>query len=503
MYIGDYLARRCVYAPEAVAVIDAGSTPRRRITYGALDARATALARHLRGRGIARGDRIAMLAHDGVHFYDAFFACGKLGAVFVPLNWRLHPREVETMIAQVTPKLLFFDPELAAQAAHLGELPDLPALEVSSIERITSTSAAADPVTCESLTEADTACLLFTGGTTGLPKAAQISHKQIVWNTLNTHLADIQGSDIFVNVFPLFHTGGLFAFTLPLLILGGTVVQTRRFHADEVLELIDSERATIFAGVPTMFQMLTAAASWPDCRLDSLRFCMSGGAPMPVPLIERYQRDKGVVFRQGFGMTEFGPGIFSLAAADAIRKAGSVGKPNYFVDARVVDVATGERLAPGEVGELLLRGPTVTSGYFADPEATRAAFDDDGFFHTGDMARIDDDGYFYIVDRLKDMFVSGGENVYPAEIEAVLYEHSEVTMAAVVGVPDARWGEVGIAFVVGAADPEAGLSDRLLEYLGTRLARYKIPRTIHVVDSLPTSGAGKILKTELRKQVKA
>lgn len=500
MYIGDYLARRCVYSAKKLAIVDAGVDPELRLTYSDLNQRANELASWLRGRGIGKGDRVGMLAHDGVHFFDAFFACGKLGAVFVPFNWRLHPREIEALIRQVTPKLLFHATDLQAIIDHLESQP-LDGIELMPLTGMGGVySEPAPPLTCESLTERDTACLLFTGGTTGTPKAAQISHGQIAWNTLNTHLADIHGSDIYINVFPLFHTGGLFTFAIPLLILGGTIIQTTRFDPERVLELIDKEHATILAGVPTMFQMLCASSRWDHARLGALRFCMSGGAPMPVPIIERYARDKGVVFRQGFGMTEFGPGVFSLASEDAIRKAGSIGKPNFFVDARVVDPGTNQPLAPGLVGELVLRGPSATTGYFRNDEATRAAFDSEGYFHTGDMARVDDEGYFYIVDRLKDMFVSGGENVFPAEIEAALYEHPAIALCAVIGVPDEKWGEAGMAFVVLHQGSAATVQD-LLEHLESRLARYKLPREIRVVNALPLSGAGKILKTELRKQV--
>ncbi len=257
---------------------------------------------------------------------------------------------------------------------------------------------------------------------------------------------------------------------------------------------------TVFAGVPTVFQLLTEAGGWDDADLSGLRYCLSGGAPMPVPLIERYAKEKGIVFRQGFGMTEFGPDVFSLSSEDSVRKAGSIGKPNYFVDARVVDPDTGAAAAPGEVGELLLRGPSATSGYFGDPDATTAAFDSDGYFHTGDLARIDEDGYCFIVDRLKDMFVSGGENVFPSEVEAAIHEHPGVAMCAVIGVPDERWGEVGAAFVV--ASPGADLDAVELEaHLAERLAKFKVPRSVRLVDELPVSGAGKILKNVLREQV--
>jgi fatty-acyl-CoA synthase len=294
----------------------------------------------------------------------------------------------------------------------------------------------------------------------------------------------------------MFHTGGLFVYTLPQVIFGGTTILLRQFEPARVLSLIEREKVTVFGGVPTMYQMLTQAENWAQVDLSSLRFCTSGGAPLPVPLVEKYTREKGIRFKQGFGMTEFGPGIFALAPEDAIRKAGSIGRPNFFVDARVVD-ENNHPLGPNEVGELVLKGPSYCSGYFNDPAASAAAVDADGWFHTGDLARYDDEWYFFIVDRKKDMFLSGGENVYPVEIEKVLYQHPAVHMCAVIGVPDPKWGEVGKAVVVlkpGAHATEA----ELLEHCQTNLARYKVPHSIVLADALPISAAGKILKRELK-----
>jgi fatty-acyl-CoA synthase len=320
----------------------------------------------------------------------------------------------------------------------------------------------------------------------------------IAWNTLNTVIHDITHNDIYLNVFPMFHTGGLFVYTLPQVIFGGTTILIRQFDPVQVLNLIEHEHVTVFAGVPTMYQMLTQAPNWAEADLTSLRFCTSGGAPLPVPLVEQYTREKHIRFKQGFGMTEFGPGIFALAPEDAIRKAGSIGRPNFYVDARVVD-DLGHFLAPDQEGELVLKGPSYCSGYFGDPEASAAAVDALGFFHTGDIARYDAEGYFYIVDRKKDMFISGGENVYPAEIEKVLYQHPAVHMCAVIGLPDPRWGEVGKACAVlkpGASATEA----ELLEFLSARLAKFKVPRSVAFLDALPISAAGKILKRELRER---
>jgi fatty-acyl-CoA synthase len=304
--------------------------------------------------------------------------------------------------------------------------------------------------------------------------------------------------DIFLNVFPLFHTGGLFVYTLPNIILGGTTILLRQFETEKVLALIEQEQVTVFAAVPAMYQMLTQAANWETADLSSLRFCTSGGAPLPVPLVQKYTAEKGINFKQGFGMTEFGPGIFALAGEDAIRKAGSIGRPNFYVGARIVDEDNAP-LGPGEIGELVLKGPSQSSGYFNDPEETAEAVDGEGWFHTGDLALYDEDWYFYIKDRKKDMFISGGENVYPAEIEAVLYKHSAVHQCAVVGMPDGKWGEVGLACVV----LKGGMvvdSAELLAYLKDNIAPYKVPKRIEILEELPISGAGKILKRELRER---
>jgi fatty-acyl-CoA synthase len=318
----------------------------------------------------------------------------------------------------------------------------------------------------------------------------------IAWNTLNTVIHDVTHDDIYLNVFPLFHTGGLFVYTLPQVIFGGTTILMRQFDPALALELIEREGVTIFAGVPTMYQMMTQAENWRSADISSLRFCTSGGAPLPVQLVETFSREKGVRFKQGFGMTEFGPGIFALASEDAIRKAGSIGRPNFYVDARVVD-EEGNQLGPNQVGELILKGPSYCSGYFNDPESTAQAVDDEGWFHTGDLAKYDDEGYFFIVDRKKDMFISGGENVYPVEIEEALYQHPAVHMCAVIGVPHPKWGEVGRAFVVLKVGEDVS-QGTLIGFLSDRLAGFKVPKEIVFVEDLPLSGAGKILKRELK-----
>lgn len=488
--------------------MDAGKSPPWRLTYAQMNERANRLANWLRQTAnVQPGDRVAILARDGVEHLDIFFACSKLGAIHTPLNWRLHWREIAGILANTTPELLIYSDDFlpavrqlqlddrARSITHYLHLDGAGA--AGSIQYETALqSGSPDPVTTESVNEETIAALIFTGGTTDLPKAAQISHRMIAWNTLNTIIHDLHHGDIYLNVFPLFHTGGLFVYTLPNVILGGVTILTRQFDPEQVLRLIEQEQVTLFAGVPTMYQMLTQAPNWEEADLSSLRFCTSGGAPLPVPLVQQYTAEKGIRFKQGFGMTEFGPGIFALAADDAIAKAGSIGRPNFFVDARIVDEQN-QPLGANEVGELVLKGPSQSSGYFRNPQATAASLDDDGWFHTGDLARYDDGWYFTIVDRKKDMFISGGENVYPAEIEAVLYQHPAVHMCAVIGLPDAHWGEIGLACVVLKPGATVAAAD-LLAFMQQHLARYKVPRRVELLESLPVSGAGKILKRDLK-----
>jgi fatty-acyl-CoA synthase len=352
------------------------------------------------------------------------------------------------------------------------------------------------PITEETLVMEDIAALLFTGGTTGLPKGAMISHRQICWNTLNTVIHDLTHDDVYLNVFPLFHTGGLFTYLSSQITFGNTTVLIRQFDPAQILDLIEREKVTVFAAVPTMYQMLTQAPNWAAADLSRLRFCTSGGAPLPVPLVEQYTREKSIRFKQGFGMTEYGPGLFALPPEDAIRKAGSIGRPNFFVDVRVVD-EDNHPVGANELGELCLKGPSGCSGYWNNPEASAAAFDDEGWFHTGDIVKHDEGWYFYVVDRKKDMFISGGENVYPTEIEAVLYRHGAVHMAAVFGVPDPKWGEVGMACVILRKGQTATEQD-LITHMQSYLARYKVPKRVVFVDEMPIAGAGKIVKRELK-----
>ena len=511
-FIGDYLARRNLYTPDHLAIVDAGKDPALRLTFHQLNTRANQLANFLKQMaGIKKGHRVAILARDGVEHLDIFFACSKLGAIHTALNWRLHWRELLSILENTTPDVLVYSDDFKETVSQVQTYLDDFGHQIGHFLHIegqglpdsqhfetTLQDSSSEPVTCESLAAEDIAALIFTGGTTGLPKAAQVSHRMIAWNTLNTVIHDVHHDDIYLNVFPLFHTGGLFVYTLPQVIFGGTTILLRQFDPEQVLELIEREQVTIFAGVPTMYQAMTQSPNWPTADLTTLRFCTSGGAPLPVPLVQQYTQEKSISFKQGFGMTEFGPGIFALASEDAIRKAGSIGRPNFFVDARIVD-SSGNFLGPNQVGELVLKGPSSCSGYFNNPQATDEAVDHQGYFHTGDLAKYDEQGYFYIVDRKKDMFISGGENIYPVEIETVLYKHPAVHQCAVIGLPDNMWGEVGLACVVLKPDQDFS-EEQLTDFMHSHLAGYKVPKRIEFMQELPISGAGKILKRELKDQ---
>ena len=508
MYIGDTLARRAVYSPKDLALVDAGKDTPQQYTYADLNTRANRLANWLRKAGISKGDRVGIYAHNGVEFLDVFFACSKLGAILVCYNWRLHRRELIQQVQITTPKVMIFSDEFADNIAHV--ILDTECIRaVINIEGYQKSEThhyetllleqSTDSVTTEDLTEDDIACLIFTSSTTGTPKATQITHGMIAWNTLNTTIHNLQHGDISVNMLPMFHAGGLLVYTLPLLILGGTVIITQKFDAEQVLNLLQDYQATVFAAVPTMYQEMIKASNWRSAILSRLRFCSSGGAPLPVALVEQFRKEKGVVFKQGFSASEFAFCMFSITAEEVASKIGSIGRPNFFVDARVIG-ADNNALSPNEVGELVLRGPSQSSGYYNNIRETEAATDSDGWFRTGDLAKVDEDGYFYILDRKQEMYISGGKNIYPSEIEQALYQHPDVRVCAVVGVADETHGQIGQSFVV--LKPEATTtSETLLEFLDSRLAKYKLPKSLAIVDQLPLSAGGKVLKQDLLQQV--
>jgi fatty-acyl-CoA synthase len=298
---------------------------------------------------------------------------------------------------------------------------------------------------------------------------------------------------------PLFHAGGLFAFLTPLLYLGGRIVLARTFDAEASLRTLVAEQCTVVLGVPTLFQLWFNTPYFKEADFRHVRFFINGGAKIPVPLMQAWLQAKGGVFRQGYGLTEVGPNCFSMTDDESVRKIGSVGKPIFHSWMRLVDPATGQEVAPGQPGELWIRGPHVCSGYWRNPQATAGSFTD-GWFHTGDMATMDEEGFFTIVGRYKDMIKSGGENVYAAEVEAVFRDHPAVADAALIGIPDEKWGEVGLMCVILKPGQQASQED-LLEFCRGRLARYKIPRQVEFTDTFPYTPYGKVEKAKLKEKL--
>ncbi|MFF1392373.1 long-chain fatty acid--CoA ligase [Streptomyces sp. NPDC058287] len=485
--LGSWPARRARKTPHRTALIHGTTT----VTYAALHERTTRLAHALRALGVRRGDRVAYLGPNHPSFLEALFATGLLGALFVPLNVRLAEPELAFQVKDSGATVLLH------AAAWGGDLPGVrTAVEADGPAYEELLAAAPVLPIDERVGPDDVGIIMYTSGTTGRPKGAMLTHGNLTWNAVNVLVdQDLIADEIALVAAPLFHTAGLNMLTLPVLLKGGSCVLVGSFDAAATLELVERHRVTFMFGVPTMFDRLTRQPNWPDADLSSLRMLSCGGSPVPTPLIEAYQ-DRGLTFLQGYGMTEAAPGTLFLDAEHAVSKAGTAGVPHFFSDVRLArpDLAPVE---PGETGEVLVRGPHVMPGYWGLPDESAAVFAD-GWFRTGDAARIDADGYVTIVDRFKDMIISGGENIYPAEVEDALLAHADIAECAVIGVPDEKWGEVGRAVLVAregcAPDPH-----EVLASLSGRLAPYKIPKSAVVVDALPRTASGKLVKADIRR----
>jgi fatty-acyl-CoA synthase len=488
----DWLARRAELSPSRLAVVD----PERgeRISYREWNRRAERVARSLLIAGIRRGDRVAVLAESSIEVLDLLFACGKLGAVFLPLNWRLADRELERLLAHARARVLVADHAAAERAAMLG-----PVGGRIAMSDLTADHGERVAIPPPALAASDPWVLCYTGGSTGTPKGVLQSHGSITWNAINTVASwGVASDDVGIVNAPLFHTGGLHVLTTPLVHAGGTVILCRRFDPAQVFALLAGDPTpSLLFGVPTMFVRLVEHPAFATADLSRLRLVISGGAPAPARLFAAFFA-RGVPFRTGYGLTEAGPNNFWLPAELAREKPGAVGWPLLHIEARLVDDGARVIDQPEEIGELQLRGPHVMVGYFAEPEATAEVLSASGWLSTGDLARRDGDGAYWIVGRAREMYISGGENVYPAEIEDALCDHPEVLEAAVVGAPDPTWGEMGVAFVATRAGRSLGAE--LAEFLAGRLARYKLPRRYELVAELPRTGAGKIDRVDLRRR---
>ena len=508
MICADVIGERARLSPDREALLEVATG--RRFSYAELENRAVGCARMwLYGLGLRPGDRVGVLAGNRVEFLDAVFAAGKSGVVLVPLNTRLTPHELGFIARDAGLRALLYDDAHRATVRRLR-----PGVEIEHWIAFDEPDDPGDPDFAELvLTRGsgssvrrrcrpeDPFCLLYTSGTTGRPKGVVTPHRMVAWNAYNTvvcwQLGETDVSPIFT---PLYHAGGLGAFLMPIMLAGGKIVLHADFDAAEIWRVIGDEKCTVVLGVPTIWKMLGDAPEFQEATLDHVRWFISGGAPLPRHLIDVF-RERGVVLRQGYGLTEVGVNCFAMSDEEAWTKAGSIGRPLMFTEAKVVD-EVGQELPPNMVGELCFRGPHVSSGYWNNPEATSAAIDRRDWFHTGDMATRDDDGFYYIAGRAKDMFISGGVNVYPAEIENQLLQHPSLADAAVIGVPHDTWGEVGVAYVVPAVGSEVK-TGALASFLESRLARYKVPKEFIVTDGLPRTPYGKVVKAELVEDWKA
>ena len=485
----DWLSRNALYTPDAPALVWAptGET----YTYAELHRAGARLAKGLAERfALSKGDRIAVLAENTTEHVLLFCAAQTAGYVLVPLNFRLAPPELQYLVDDSDPHVTFASEGYRDTAQDLdGGEPVVPLGAVEDLIESASGETGDDGPDLD-----DPLMILYTSGTTGRPKGAIISHKMLFWNSVNTELRlNLTAEDRSFNAAPFYPTGGWNVLLTPFLHHGATTYLFPSFDPGAVLRTCEEEDMTILWGVPTMLKMMADHEAFDEVSFDSVRYAVVGGEAMPEPLIRTWQ-DKGVPIRQGFGMTEVGVNCFSLPERDALRKIGSIGFPNFYVDATVVD-EDGDEVPPNTTGELLLRGPVVTPGYWNDPAATDEAIDENGWFHTGDLVEVDEKGYYYVVGRKHDMFISGGENVYPAEIESALYEHPQVDEAAVLGVPDDEWGEVGAAFVV----PDGDLSsETITAHCREHLAKYKVPKHVRLLDNLPLGDSGKVDKAALR-----
>jgi fatty-acyl-CoA synthase len=490
--LGSWPARRARKTPHRTALLHQGHA----ITYAELQERSTRLAHALRDAGIRRGDRVAYLGPNHPSFLETLFAAGTLGAIFVPLNTRLAAPEIAYELRDSGAVVLLHASSHTAFAETAREGTGIRATITADGPQYEQLLAVASAEPLDEPVPLDDVCIImYTSGTTGRPKGAMLTHANLTWNAVNVLIDhDLITDEVALVSAPLFHTAGLNMLALPVLLKGGACVLVEAFDPGSTFDLIEEHRVTFMFGVPAMFDQVARHPRWEHADLSSLRILTCGGSPVPIPLIAAYQQ-RELTFLQGYGMTEASPGTLFLDAEHAVSKAGSAGVPHFFSDVRVVrpDLTS---VDVGETGEVVLCGPHVMPGYWGLPQESESALAE-GWFRTGDAARVDEDGYVTIVDRLKDMIISGGENVYPAEVEDALLAHPGIAECAVIGVPDDKWGEVGRAVVVpctGAViDP-----DEVLASLSGRLAKYKIPKTVVVAESLPRTASGKLLKTRLR-----
>jgi len=500
--LGAWLPRRRLRSPDKAAVVYGEN---QHLTYAQLADAAEAFSAVLASRGIGSGDAVAYLGENSPDFLITLFGSARIGAVFVPVNTRLVGREIAHIVGDSGARVLVHDPTFD------DRLDALPSTEAKPPRLRTGASGRnGEPGLSRLLDAADTtpelviadpdapAAIVYTSGTTGRPKGAVLTHDNLTAVAVNTVIDyDVVSSDVALMISPLFHVASLGMGALPVLLKGGTLVLEKGFEAGRALDLVERHRVTMISGVPTTFQLMADHPAWEVSDVSSLRTLTCGGSAVPDRILSAWEA-RGLSFSQGYGMTETSPGATSLAAHMTRSKQGSVGLPHFFTEVRVVDEL--QRSVPtGTVGEIQISGPNVFAGYHGLDDATRAAKTGDGWFRSGDLGYLDPDGYLYVCGRSKDMIISGGENIYPAEVESLIADLPGVTGAAVIGIPDDRWGEVPLAVVTVAPGARVD-TDLVRAHLDGQVARYKLPKDVVIVDTLPRTASGKVIKAELRER---
>jgi len=511
----DWIAFHADRTPEKLASIDQHTG--RRFTYADLHDRSARLAAYLHQNwGVEPGDRLAILAKNSTDYFEFQFACIRLGAMMLPLNWRLAEPELLFILNDSQARGIVYDAEFAARvpplaagstASHRLRIDSaFPGVDDGSPEYETAIASTTAHLYMNPQTTHDTPLMImYTAGTTGHPKGVIITHGMMLWNAVNISTpTGLNCDSVHYCVLPTFHIGGLNLYANPIFHLGGTNIIARQYDPGLTLQTLSNPAlgVTHFFGVPSIYLFLSQHHDFDQTDLSHIRSWGCGGAPMPVALLQQYAA-RDIIVQLGFGMTETSPTVFLIDKIRSLQKPASVGKPLQHTRVRVVDEHFND-VAPGQVGEVVISGPNVTPGYWNRPDANAASFTTDShgsrWLHSGDAGTVDEDNCIYIVDRYKDMYISGGENVYPAEVEQVIFQITGVADAAVIGVPDERWGESGLAFVV--LKPDCTLTpDQIIQHCRANLAKFKVPQHVRFIEVLPRNAAGKVLKRELRAHI--
>lgn len=484
----DWLEGRARITPNRTAAKDSDTNVC--WTFKQLNTRAINLASHLISNGIKKGDRVTLISPNHISFLDFLFACTKIGAIFVPINWRLSNHEIEKILEDCSPKFMAYTNDkvdLKYNSIH-GKI----CIESTDYDLILNQANVHKPF--GTIYEEDPACILYTSGSTGKPKGVLISHRTLLSNAFNTILSwNIKDSDITLTCTPMFHTAGLFALTLPILMMGGKVIILRKFEAEKAIHLINQEKCTHIFMVPTMYHLMVQSPIFSETNFPYMNIFISGGSPCPRNIYKAFEK-RGIHFKEAYGMTEAGPNNFYIDPVTALKKIGSVGQPMIFNDVTIIK-EQGKTADIDEIGEVVISGKHLFESYWNNQAETDKVLVDGQFF-TGDLGKRDKDGYFYIVGRKKELIISGGENIYPLEIEHVLHDHPAVNENAVVGIPDEKWGEIVVAVI--SLKPSYSIHENELKnYCRKMLAGYKIPRKIYFIEKLPKNAAGKIDKKKI------